>query len=210
MLLRLIFFCAKKGDYIETSILTERSRTKEKLQKGPLDPGSDDGQNGPAARRCCCSSSLGTETDPQQPGSRRTTGNRTPWTANGAVKLRHNSFFKDNTRNRRNTDTGGGRPRIAPPKNCNRGLNGRSAAKLLRARPPERLNAAPKARSECATTSWTPPARELPDPTLWTRRIRGSPTLPPLKRPAEGEGTGESPPGKVDRLEVSQIAPDLL
>ena len=62
----------------------------------------------------------------------------------------------------------------------------REGEELRRPPPPEKHTPAPKPPARSTHSSRAPPARNPPYPTVYTCRSRGSPTLPPPKRPAEG------------------------
>jgi hypothetical protein len=84
-------------------------------------------------------------------------------------------------------DPQGPRPRrrTTPPRSCRRRQGGRPAAELRRTAPPERRSTAAKHPSDRASTSLTPPASDLRNPRLCTRR---DPEFP--HPPAAGAAAG--------------------
>ena len=93
-----------------------------------------------------------------------------------------------------------GRPCGADPQSCKHGTGAQSAAKLQGATPPERTTAARAHHSDAVTTSSTPPADELPDPTLYTRRDPGFPHPPAAGAAVGGGRNRRNAGGEVDRL----------
>jgi hypothetical protein len=97
-----------------------------------------------------------------------------------------------------------GDPRRANPEIRERGRRRRTVAKLRRAPPMEGSHTCTKSHISAAAASATPPAAHPRNPTLTTTVKRGSPALPPPRRPTEGERSSESPVERWIGREVSQ------
>ena len=154
------------------------------------------------AHRCRSSQTLDRQSPPSADGKSPNTGPEEPTlesTATAAVKNQLINLHLNSIQIRREPWSGRGETTSSDPQILELGEVTRVTEKLQGAPPQEGIHADNKTRSSSSTTSWAPPAGDLPKPTLYTRRETGFPNPPAAGTADGGGGTHASPASEVDR-----------
>jgi hypothetical protein len=133
-------------------------------------------------------------------------GGVTPWTISAVAKHQTAVFKIFITQILRHPGSGRGTPHRTIPQNRENGGSRRTTTELRRAPPSKEPRTCNTHHTGDTTSSRAPPVASPTDPTLYTTARRGSPALPPPKRPPEGERSGETMEARWIDGEISQIA----